>query len=401
MARVGISQVLAWYYPAMEETSAHPWLHEHRWYIAAAVFVAVVILTLNFTSLGAVTYTNEAPDESLAVVATTSATQPEVVTEPVWPLTLDQKEYDARLLDLVRYQPPATTSTSSSPLKYEEGTNVTVRGEAWPPAAPYPHGGAILPFSRIIAYYGNFYSTRMGILGEFASSTVLAQLASTSAAWEAADPDTPVVPAIHYIAMVAQAEAGSDGMYRNVMPDREIQKAYDMAKTIDGIMFIDLQVGLSTIERELPQFRDWLARPEVHLGIDPEFSMKAGNPPGTVIGTYDAADINYVIEFLSDIVREEKLSPKVLVIHRFTQNMVTNYQDIKPTPEVQVVMHMDGWGPRDLKRSTYSRVIIPEPVQFAGLKIFYKNDMKPPSTGIFSPEEALELNPKPVYIQYQ
>jgi hypothetical protein len=190
-------------------------------------------------------------------------------------------------------------------------------------------------------------------------------------------------------------------MYRNVMPDREIQKAYDMAKTIDGIMFIDLQVGLSTLQRELPQFRDWLARPEVHLGLDPEFSMKAGNPPGTVIGTFDAADINYAIEFLSEIVRQEELAPKVLVVHRFTQNMVTNYQDIKPTPEVQVVMHMDGWGPRDLKRSTYSRVIIPEPVQFAGLKIFYKNDMKPPSTGIFSPAEALELDPKPIYIQYQ
>jgi hypothetical protein len=37
-------------------------------------------------------------------------------------------------------------------------------------------------------------------------------------------------------------------------------------------------------------------------------------------------------------------SPKVLVVHRFTQGMVTNYKKNKTVPEVQVVMHMDGFG---------------------------------------------------------
>ena len=350
-------------------------------------------------------------------IATTSTTVVATPTPPAWPMSLDRTRYDAELLGLIDYVPPTpatssgtSTATSSgaagriaatNPLQYSTSSNVTIAGQAWPPAAPYPHGGAILPFERIIAYYGNFYSTRMGILGEHPREQVLAQLASTSAAWEAADPDTPVRPAIHYIAMVAQADAGADGMYRNVMPAEHIERAYDMAKEIDGVMFLDLQVGLSTIERELPQFYEYFTRPDVHLAIDPEFSMKRGNPPGTVIGTFDAADINFAINWLSDIVRSYQLPPKVLVVHRFTQNMVTNYQDIRPTPEVQVVMHMDGWGPRDLKRSTYRRVIEPEPVQFVGLKIFYKNDLKPPSTGIFTPEEALDLHPEPVYIQYQ
>lgn len=330
--------------------------------------------------------------------------------EPSWPAVLDRVAYDRLLLDLIDYVPPAsvaTTSTSSIAVtaaptpQYSSSTNVTIPGQAWPPAAPYPHGGAILPFERIVAYYGNFYSTRMGILGEFPREQVLAHLASTSAAWVAADPDTPVRPAIHYIAMVAQAEAGSDGMYRNVMPDEHIERAYSMAKEIDGIMFLDLQVGLSTIEQELPQFREYFTRPEVHLGIDPEFSMKTGARPGTVIGSFNAADINFTIDWLSEIVREHELPPKVLILHRFTQDMVQGYADIRPTPEVQVVMHMDGWGSTDLKTSTYRRVVEPEPVQFAGLKIFYKNDLKPPSTGIFTPSQALELHPEPVYIQYQ
>lgn len=368
--------------------------------------------------LGPVSYSQDGEAVLAGVPVQATSTEVAEVTPPppAWPAELDKSAYDRALLELIDYLPPtravasATGSATStavaaeplpSQLVYSSTTNVVIPGRAWPPAAPYPHGGAILPFKRIVAYYGNFYSTRMGILGEFPREQVLAQLRQTAAAWEAADPDTPVKPAIHYIAMVAQADAGADGMYRNVMPDMHLEQAYDMAQEIDGIMFLDLQVGLSTIERELPQFYDYFTRPDVHLGIDPEFSMKTGAKPGTVIGTFDAADINFAIDWLTEIVREHQLPPKVLVVHRFTQNMMTNYQNIRPTPEVQVVVHMDGWGSKQLKRNTYATVVEPEPVQFAGLKIFYKNDLKPPSTGIFTPAEALQLHPEPVYIQYQ
>ena len=322
-----------------------------------------------------------------------------------WPKPLDIAEYNERMLALAHYVPEAvatSTATTSAPsLIYGSTTNVTVEGSLWPAPAVLPHGEAILPFHRIIAYYGNFYSTRMGILGELEPEAVLAQLASTTAAWTKADPSTPALPAIHYIAMVAQGEAGRDGMYRSVMPDEEVEKAYQMAKDIDGILFIDLQIGLSDIEVELPKFREFLTRPDVHLAIDPEFAMADGNRPGTVIGRYEAEEINYVIEYLADIVREYQLPPKVLIVHRFTTPMVQNVEQIIPRPEVQVVIHMDGWGPRALKRNTYYHVVETEPLQFAGLKIFYKNDLKPPSTGIFTPEEALELYPRPIYIQYQ
>lgn len=395
-----------------------PWVKHGLMGLIAVGFTisggAIVYTTLSQP----LTYSQEtaAPTSSAQTASTTGTDATATNTSPSpWPQPLDTKAYDTRLLELIDYQPPrpatrnATSSNSSttlaasttSPLLHSSSSNVTVSGQQWPPAAPYPHGGAVLPFERIVAYYGNFYSPRMGILGEYDRETVLGRLASTAAAYEAVDPDTPVRPAVHYIAMVAQGSAGADGMYRNVMPDAEIEKAYDMAQEIDGIMFLDLQVGLSTIERELPQFREFFTRPEVHLAIDPEFSMKTGDRPGTVIGTYDATDINFAIDWLSEIVREHELPPKVLVVHRFTQNMVTNYQDIQPTPEVQVVMHMDGWGPKHLKQGTYRHFIEPEPVQFTGVKIFYKNDIKPPSTGILTPAEVLELHPEPVYIQYQ
>lgn len=357
--------------------------------------------------------------ESEYAKTTSSSTEalvktPEEVALPVWPKQLDTKEYDTRLLNLASYVPPkpkavtaSSSATSTSPIVpevvplYSSSSNVTVPGKGWPAAAVYPNGGAILPFKRILAYYGNFYSRHMGILGEFEPDEVLRRLHETKILWEQADPNTPVQLAIEYIAMVAQAEAGRDGMYRAMMPATEIEKAYALAKRADAILILDMQIGLSPLSVELPKFKQYLEREEVHLALDPEFSMKTGDRPGTVIGTVSAADVNYVIEYMSAIVREKKLSPKVLIVHRFTQNMVINAELITSTSEVQVVMVMDGWGSKDLKRGTYSQVIVPEPVQFAGLKIFYKNDLKAPSTGIFTPTEALQLHPKPIFIQYQ
>ena len=81
--------------------------------------------------------------------------------------------------------------------------------------------------------------------------------------------------------------------------------------------------------------------------------------------------------------------------------MVTNYKLIKTVPEVQIVMDMDGWGPKDSKLGSYIKYIYKEPVQFTGFKLFYKNDLWAPSTGMMTPEEILKLTPAPIYIQYQ
>lgn len=397
---------------------------KHSWwkYVILFLATAVALVAINAwanKTFGTVTYHNE-PELALDIDNQVEAKEEAATVAPTWPEVLDTKEYDKRILELVGYVPPkpvTTTSTSTdesgkivtkistttpaSPLRFSSTTNVTVSGKRWPPAAVYPNGGAILPFKRILAYYGNFYSRHMGILGEYEPEEVLRRLNAEKAQWEAADPATPIQLAIEYIAMVAQADAGADGMYRAMMPEAEIEKAYALAQKSGAILILDIQPGLSPLEKELPKFKKYLMRPDVHLAIDPEFSMKSGDRPGTVIGTVDASDVNHIIDYMAQIVKENKLPPKVLLVHRFTQNMVTNSGAIKPTPEVQVVMVMDGWGSKDLKRGTYAHIIQPEPVQFSGLKIFYKNDLKPPSTGIFTPAEVLNLNPKPIFIQYQ
>ena len=80
--------------------------------------------------------------------------------------------------------------------------------------------------------------------------------------------------------------------------------------------------------------------------------------------------------------------------------MVTNYKLIKTMPEVQIVMNMDGWGVAAKKIGTYKNFIYPEPVQFTGFKLFYKNDVIGGSK-MLTPEDLLKLNPEPIYIQYQ
>ncbi len=271
----------------------------------------------------------------------------------------------------------------------------------WPVKQPQPLTGSILPNKRIVAYYGNPLSKRMGILGECPKEEMLRRLKGEVAKWEKADPSHPVQPALHLIAVVAQGEPGQVGKYRMVMPDKIINEVYGWAKEANAIMFIDIQTGQDNIHVLLPRFEWILKNADVHLAIDPEFNLiKSGKRPGTKIGTYDAAEINYVAGFLQNIVKKYNLPPKVFIVHRFTQNMVTNANMIRFSPEVQVVMNMDGWGAPWLKRNSYKAYIVKEPVEYTGFKLFYHNDTKK-GAPLLVPQEVLRLNPSPIYIQYQ
>jgi len=270
----------------------------------------------------------------------------------------------------------------------------------WPVKGPAPRAGAILPAKRIIAYYGNPNSKRMGVLGEYETQDMLRRLDREVAQWNAADPAHPVQPALHLVAVVAQGAAGKDGMWRTFQGDAMIQKVYDWARSRNAILFLDIQTGWSNYRAEMPRLMKWLEKPDIHLGIDPEFNMQEGVKPGAKIGTTSAEEINYVSGELAPVVKEKNLPPKVLVVHRFTRPMVKNYKSIQLRPEVQIVMHMDGWGGPWLKYDSYKDYIIQEPVQYTGFKLFYHNDTKK-GDKLLTAKELVKLVPSPLYIQYQ
>jgi hypothetical protein len=277
----------------------------------------------------------------------------------------------------------------------------SVLDKLWPVKMPAPLPGAVFPSRRVVAFYGNPLSKKMGVLGEYPKDSMLAKLDHEVARWAKADPSHPVQPALHLIVTVAQGGPGKNGLYRLQMRDSMVNEIYSWAKARHALFFLDVQVGKSTVETEIQRLRPFLENPDVHLAIDPEFAMAtSGKVPGTKIGTLDATDINYAVNFLDEIARSKNLPPKILVVHRFTRPMVTNAKDIRPTPHVQIVMDMDGWGPPWLKFDSYHDYIKKEPVQFTGFKLFFHNDTKT-GAAMLTPAEVLRLNPKPLYIQYQ
>jgi hypothetical protein len=269
-------------------------------------------------------------------------------------------------------------------------------------ATPWSHHkiavmpGALLPATRIVAFYGNPRSTRMGILGELPPEQMLAKLDGIAKEWARADTTLGIRPALHLIVTVAQGRPGTDGKYRLRHPDTLIAEVARWAEARGWLLFLDVQVGQSSIAAELPRLLPWLRKPWVHLALDPEFSMPSGRVPGTKIGTLDARQINEAIDVLATLVDQEHLSPKVLVVHRFTENMLTNYRDIRTDPRVQVVIDMDGFGAPSLKKRIYDLVVSHRPVQYTGIKLFFKNDHP-----MMTMREVLRLAPIPLYIQYQ
>jgi hypothetical protein len=296
--------------------------------------------------------------------------------------------------------PTVKGRTRRDSLELVKAVRTGLKNPNWPVKTPPPLPGSILPARRIVAYYGNPLSKKMGILGELPPDQMLARFDKELAAWQKADPTHIVQPALHLIAVVAQGAPGRDGKYRLRMTDSLINMVYSWAQQKNALLFLDVQVGLSTVQEELPRLIPFLKRPNVMLGLDPEFSMKFGDPPGKKIGTMSAGDVNYAISLLSDVVRQNNLPPKVLVVHRFTRPMLTNSKAIKLDPRVQVVINMDGWGKPWLKYDSYRSYVEAEPVQFTGFKLFYHNDTKK-GDPLLTPPEVLMLNPKPLYIQYQ
>jgi hypothetical protein len=273
--------------------------------------------------------------------------------------------------------------------------------DAWPVAGPPARPGAILPHRRIVAYYGNPLSTAHGHSGRARRvADAGTRLDGEVSAWRAPIQPRRCSPRSTSSRWSRRPIAGRDGKYRAKMADTLIERVYGWDEAARCVMFLDLQVGLSTIQAEARASRSSLAsrRPPRHRPgvLDarrrmPRQARRAGTTPPTSTGWSTTSP---------SIVTRHHLPPKVLVVHRFTQRMVRNADRIKRDPRVQVVIHMDGWGAPRLKRDTYDAYITREPVQFTGFKIFYKNDTRRGSS-LMTPADLLTLTPVPLYIQYQ
>ena len=261
-----------------------------------------------------------------------------------------------------------------------------------PPTLP----GAILPARRIVSYYGNPLASGMGVLGEMPPEQLFPRLKAQANEYRVADATRAVTPALELVAVVAQAQPGLDGLYRLRMDPELIERVAGWAEQQGFLLILDVQIGRGRVDDEVQWLLPFLKRPNVHLALDPEFAMPANHVPGQRIGTMDAAPINGAQRVLADLVEAHGLPPKLLVVHRFTEEMVTSPQRITMDPRVQVVMVMDGFGSPPLKSRQYNELIAEPRVQYTGFKLFYRHDEP-----LMTPAQVLLLDPAPDLVIYQ
>jgi hypothetical protein len=222
-------------------------------------------------------------------------------------------------------------------------------------ASQLPRGGRqILPRQRVVGYYGAPQDPQLGVLGTQPLAESARELNDQARAY--ATKGRPVLPALELIAVLAQAHPGDDGLYRLRQTPAVIRRHLAAARRMKGILVLDVQPGHADFMDEVQALEPWLAQPDVSLALDPEWKTPDGVEPGDEIGSTDADTVNDVAAYLATIVRERRLPQKLLIVHQFTEGMVTGRDEIDSRPGVAIVHNVDGFGTPELKAGVYGRL---------------------------------------------
>jgi hypothetical protein len=263
------------------------------------------------------------------------------------------------------------------------------------PAVSHRPVASVLDTHVLVTWYGNPRTGLMGILGERAGAERAEGLRKQAAEYEAVTPKK-VLAAYQIVAVVAQCTEGNDKKWRRRETADVIQALLDEARANGFKLILDIQPGRSTVADEVAALKPFLSEPDVYLALDPEFAMDSCEIPGRQIGQMAAADVNAALTALDKIITEGRLPPKVLIVHQFREDMLPDKKAIQASPSVDVVLSMDGFGTQVLKQASYAMVMKQGTLEFAGIKLFYKQDTK-----LFTPAQVMALNPKPSVVIYQ
>jgi hypothetical protein len=193
-----------------------------------------------------------------------------------------------------------------------------------------------------------------------------------------------------------QASPGNDGMYRARQSSDLIGRYLAAARRAHALLILDIQPGRSPFMREVHAYARWLREPDVGIALDPEWSMAPGQVPGSVIGSTDAAIVNHVQAYMAHIVKAHNLPQKLLIVHRFTTEMIRNARTLRQYPGVALTVNVDGFGDRENKVSKYDLFSSRKPGRYNGFKLFFHED-----TGLMTPRSVLRLIPRPDVVVYE
>ena len=261
--------------------------------------------------------------------------------------------------------------------------------------AELPRGGTeLLPAQRLVGFYGAPQDPGLGALGIGAPERAARRLERQAAEYEG---ERPIRPFFELLATVANADPGEDGAYRTRQPPGVIDEYLAAARAARAYLVLDVQPGRSSFAEEIAPLEPYLAEPDVGLALDPEWHVGPDEVPGEVIGSVDARVVNAVASRLSEIVEENDLPQKLLIVHRFTPEMVANPERLRSHPGVALVLNVDGFGYPADKIVKYEELRAPRGSGlFSGFKLFYSEDL-----GLMSPKDVLALRPEPDVVIYE
>jgi hypothetical protein len=127
----------------------------------------------------------------------------------------------------------------------------------WPVKAPYPLPGAILPYNRIIAFTEIYIPREWEYLRNPKGAND-SKITRRSCQMECCRFYGKSNSSIHYIAVTAQGSPGTANMYR-MHAFKQIDTVLSWAKPIDALVFLDIQVGHSTVKTEVTELGPYLA----------------------------------------------------------------------------------------------------------------------------------------------
>jgi hypothetical protein len=266
---------------------------------------------------------------------------------------------------------------------------------AEPKRAELPRGGrTILPDFRVVAFYGAPQDDELGILGIGSPRQAARRLERQARPYS--EPRRPVLPAFELIAAIVTSEAGDGGDHSIRQEPETIDRYLRAARRHKALTILDIQPGYAPFLQEAQALERWLKEPDVGLALDPEWSMEPPLLPGQEIGSTDAETVNEVSRWLSDLVRRHDLPQKLLVVHRFTGDMIEDEDQLERHPGVALVVNVDGFGDRPNKVSKYREFTRGQRDRHHGFKLFYEEDLN-----LMRPRDVLRLRPRPDLVVYE
>jgi hypothetical protein len=271
-------------------------------------------------------------------------------------------------------------------------TDLSARFLTLLPAAQSP----IVGNKQIISYYGNPYTPDMGVLGTASLETIASELEAQAARYDQLNGDRGVIPAIHLVYAVAQYHPTGNGLYLQYVSDKDVRRYLDLTERHGMLLFLDLQIGKSSVAAEIRKALPYLRYPQVHLALDPEFAVSGAEVPGSDLGSLRAEDIDGAQALLQQLADEYRLPPKILIVHQFADSMLQDADGIRAYDNVELVFDMDGFGPAAIKRAAYEQLAAQPYAVHTGIKLFFQHD-----PDMMSEEDVLRLQPIPTVVIYQ